>query len=112
MTETHIWAGDSDKTYTYYIKTIDFDFEEKQDGNYIFCKLVNGNWTPLYIGEGDLKDRTQFRINDGCVIRKGASHIHAHLNSSNRARLDEEDDLLENHPESYAPTGCNIRKGG
>lgn len=66
----------------------------------------------MYIGEGDLKERTEYRINEGCVIKKGATHIHAHLNSDNSDRLNEEDDLLKNHPESYTPTGCNERKGG
>jgi len=112
MSETHIWRGKSGESYIYHIKLIDINFNQNQDGNYIFCKKVNGKWSPIYIGEGDLKERIDFRKNEGCVTRKGATHIHAHLNSSNQARLNEEDDILNNHSESYSPTGCNERKGG
>jgi hypothetical protein len=112
MEEKQVWIGKSGNSYTYNVFSIDINFNPNQNGNYIFCKKINGIWTPLYIGEGDLKERVEFRRNEGCVTQKGATHIHAHLNSGNRARLDEEDDLLNKHPESYKPTGCNERKGG
>jgi hypothetical protein len=112
MEETHYWKGASGKSYLYYIKDIDFNFKEDQNGNYIFCKKIKGVWKAIYIGEGDLEDRTKFRINDGCVKTKGSTHIHAHIENSESDRKKEETDILNNHPESYVPIGCNIKIGG
>ncbi len=112
MYEKHIWVGKSGKRYTYYIKPIEINFTPYQNGNYIFCKEIDDRWLPLYIGEGDLQKRIDYHKNEDCIQWKDATHIHCHLNSDNQARLEEEEDLLKNHPEAYAPTGCNVKKGG
>lgn len=106
------WPGASGKTYTYHVHDIYFDPDPKQDGNYIFAKVVNNAWQPIYVGEGDLKTRIAAAKSDGCVTRKGATHIHEHLNGNAAARKQEESDILAKHPIAYAPTGCNVKPGG
>jgi hypothetical protein len=73
---------------------------------------VNNEWQPVYFGEGDLKERLNAAKKDGCVIRKGATHIHEHLNANAASRKAEESDLLANFPVAYAPIGCNVKPGG
>lgn len=92
-----IWPGKSGKKYTYQIFTIDTTFKEEA-GNYIFCKRnANDNWTPQYIGQTkSLSDRLDDHDKEACAKRHGATHIHAHLNSQEAARLAEEKDLILN----------------
>lgn len=111
-TQTCVWSGASGKTYTYYVHDINFDPKPDQDGNYIFAKIVDSKWSPVYIGEGDLKDRKEAHLNDGCVTEKGATHFHCHMNDDKEARRAEESDLLGNYPQAYKPTGCNEKPGG
>lgn len=82
MDNIYIWHGASGKAYNCFIFPIDFDFQSVQEANYIFCSQIVEGWKPIYIGEGDMKKRTQFRTNEGCVVQKGATHIHAHLHRS------------------------------
>ena len=112
MATTCEWAGQSGQKYGYHVYDLRFAFSPKQDGNYIFTKIVNNTWIPIYIGEGDLQDRTSSHISNGCVAGKGATHIHAHVNKSAPARKAEESDLLAGHPKAYVPAGCNVRLGG
>jgi len=110
---TCVWTGASGKTYTYYIWNLPTSFKENQDGNYIYSKKNSeGKWVPIYIGQGDLKDRTENHHQAACISEKGATHIHVHLNAKEQDRLNEEEDLLANHSNAYKPTGCNERKGG
>ncbi len=106
------WFGASGKSYTYHIHDIDFVPAADQDGNYIFAKVVKDVWNAVYVGEGDLKERIAAAKDDGCVTKKGATHIHAHKNGNEKARKAEESDVLEGNPEAYVPTGCNKRIGG
>ena len=106
------WQGGSGEKYEFSVLPIDFSFKEDQDGNYNFAKKIDNVCYAIYIGEGDLKERTEFRINDGCVVKKSATHIHAHINSNETSRKLEEQDLLNGNEEAYSPTGCNIKKGG
>lgn len=55
--ETCDWTGKSGNTYTYYIYKLPVSFNENQDGNYIFAKVVNKLWRPIYIGQGNLEVR-------------------------------------------------------
>ncbi len=109
---TFSWIGASHKVYTYYIHPIDTVFAGHQVGNYIFCKFEVNRWKAIYIGEGDIKTRTEAHRSEGCVIKKGASHIHVHNNSNALYRKSEEEDLLKNYAEAYVPIGCNMKKGG
>ncbi len=114
-TLTCTWTGASGKQYDYHVYKIPAVFDPGQIGNYIYAKVnENNNWVPIYIGEGDLKERANLdRHHQGeCIKRKGATHFHCHLNPVKEARLAEEADLLAGHPEAYVPTGCNIKIGG
>lgn len=68
---------------------------------------------PIYIGEGNLADRIS---NDhhqaACIKKKGATHVHEHLNPKEDDRTAEEADLLANYTNAYEPNGCNDRVGG
>jgi len=109
--QTAIWQGASGKQYTYYAYSLPCSFEQKK-GNYIFARIGAGKWVPIYIGEGDLKDRISNPDQAACITSKGASHIHVHSESNEQSRKAEESDLLAGNPEAYVPTGCNVKPGG
>jgi len=102
------WFGKKMR-YQYEIHELSLPFkcDPKLEGNYIFCKLVNQTWEAIYIGEGILYNRINDPEHSKCVLKKHATHIHYHLSSNERIRKDEEEDLLDNHPEVYEPNGCN-----
>lgn len=108
------WTGQSGKRYAYWVYQIPVTLNAGQNGNYIYCKVVNGSWQPLYIGQGDLGARTDIdqHHQSDCLKRKGATHVHAHKTENERDRLSEEGDLLASYPQSYQPTGCNEKQGG
>ncbi|MFI5091970.1 MAG: hypothetical protein ACHQIK_00865 [Candidatus Acidiferrales bacterium] len=109
-----IWTGQSGAQYTYFIHALPVAFNTGQPGNYIYSRMNDqGKCVPIYIGEGDLADR----VGDGhhqaaCIKRKGATHVHAHLNANQKDRTDEETDLLARYTNAYKPNGCNEREGG
>jgi len=108
-----MWRGGSGRQYEYFVYGISPNFDPKQDGNYIFAREDGvGGWAPVYIGQGDLKERTENHHKAYCITAKGATHVHAHLNAEEKSRLAEEQDLLAGHPEAHAPTGCNEKEGG
>jgi len=110
---TCIWYGASGNRYEYIVYQLPQAFNYGQVGNYIFAKIVNNLWIPVYIGEGDLGERiSQAHHQIACIILNSATHVHAHLNSKEKSRLFEEKDLLNNYPLSYEPSGCNIKVGG
>jgi len=96
---THQWVGKSGETYKYHVYELRFSFAANQPGNYIFAKLnALGQWVPQYIGQTkDLKDRLNDHEKEACAKSNGATHIHAHLNRTEAARLAEEKDLIEKH---------------
>lgn len=110
--QTCDWPGKSHRKYKYYVCELSFNPSPNQDGNYIFAKIVNGSWQPVYIGEGDLKERKAAHMKNGCVTQKGATHFHCHLNSGKEAQQAEEGDLLANFPQAFWPTGCNVSPSG
>ncbi len=88
-------------------------FERGQEGNYIYAKLVNGRWRPIYIGEGDLGDRIGDNHHKArCIKEKEATHVHVHLNVNKENLKAEESDLLASYSQAYEPTGCNDKVGG
>ena len=110
-----LWDDVNGRKYKFHILPLDFVFDPKDEGNYIFAKLTNPSteyYDAVYIGEGNLNDRTKAHIREGCVTAKGATHIHAHLNADEDARKSEESGLLAKHTEAYVPLGCNIKIGG
>lgn len=91
------WEGQSGRSYKHWIYTIGTSFQDK-GGNYIYAKETKPkHWVPVYIGEGNLADRSDLDDHHkaGCIRRNGATHIHAHLNSDEQDRLAEERDLVE-----------------
>lgn len=106
------WTGASQTKYGYWSHPLPFSCNPVQDGNYIFTKIVNNVWVPIYIGQGDLNERVNDTTHYGCATRKGATHVHVHTNAKEQDRLNEESDLLAGHPNAYAPTGCNQKAGG
>jgi len=106
------WSGASGKSYGYWSKNLPYSCNPGQNGNYIFTKIVNNVWLPIYIGQGDINDRINDPIHYSCAVSKGATHVHAHTNPTEADRLEEEQDLLAGHPDSYAPIGCNEKEGG
>lgn len=111
--DTCTWDGASGTPYTYHVHSLPQTFDPNQNGNYIFTKLVDNLWSPIYIGQGDLEDRVGSSHHKwSCITSKGATHVHVHLNSSLQNREAEEEDLLQNYQNAYAPSGCNERIGG
>jgi hypothetical protein len=106
------WIGISGESYVFGVFPINTNFTPSIDGNYIFAKQLQDGWHAVYIGEGDIKDRTEDHIHEGCVVEKGATHIHAHPNNNKNERKVEESDLLAKHTEAYKPKGCNVKPGG
>jgi hypothetical protein len=109
---TCVWIGASGAQYTYYIFAIPPNFDANQNGNYIYAKLVENLWQPIYIGQGDLRDRTQNHHKAQCIALNGATRVHAHMNANEQDRPREESDLLGNYTQAYVPIGCNNRLGG
>jgi len=108
------WVGTSGTEYTYFIHALPVNFDANQNGNYIFSKKNDrGKWVPIYIGEGDLADRVSDNHHQAaCIGRKGATHVHVHLNAVEAHRTAEEQDLLAHYTNAYAPSGCNQKEGG
>ena len=83
MAETHKWVGKSGKSYTYQVCSIGTAMKDEK-ANYIYAKKgLYGSWLPVYIGQGNLKDRsdTDSHHKGDCIKRNGATHFHAHLNA-------------------------------
>ncbi|MBB5035163.1 putative GIY-YIG superfamily endonuclease [Prosthecobacter vanneervenii] len=93
---TILWTGESGAKFKYWIHPIETNFT-KSAGNYIFAKESSpGKWRPIYIGQtNDLSRRLGEHANDNtCIDRNGATHIHAHTQADEEARLAEEKDLI------------------
>lgn len=105
------WEGASGKKYKFWWYKLPHSFKS-QDGNYIYTKIINNQYVPVYIGEGDLKDRSENHHKTSCIKQKGATYIHAHLKDKKKDRRIEEKDLLSAYPDAYEPTGCNEKEGG
>lgn len=110
MADQERWRGKSGESYTYEIHKLPWRPSPNQDGNYIFAKKPGQFWHAVYVGQGNLQDRYDAALDDGCVTVKGATHYHVHLNSNSNSRTREESDIIAGNPECMDPTGCN-RKG-
>lgn len=113
MSDTCNWTGASGASYVYHIHSNPPYFDPNQDGNYIYAKMIDNLWYPVYIGEGCLTDRCgNLHHKANCIANKGATHVHAHLNPTEAIRKAEERDLLGRYTNAYAPIGCNDKIGG
>ena len=107
-----VWVGASGSRYVYEVSLLPKKFTEYQHVNYIYCKLTDGEWVPVYIGHGILEEiGSNHHHQIRCIREKGATHIHIHFNENENDRLREEVDLLDNLPQAYAPAGCNMKAG-
>jgi hypothetical protein len=107
------WAGASGKVYRYFVRELPVNFDKNQNGNYIYAKILDNKWRPIYIGQGDLGERIGPNHHQAlCISSKGATHVHVHLNPNEQDRLSEENDLVGRYTVAYKPTGCNERPGG
>jgi len=81
--------------YTYWVYPINTTFKD-EPGNYVYAKRNSaGQWEPVYIGQSSsLSQRLASLDAERTAIRFGATHILAHLNSDERARKNEETDLI------------------
>lgn len=90
------WPGLSGKEYKHWIYPIGTSFQEVP-GNYVFAKETKpGHWAPCYIGQTEnLSQRLDNHEKEACAKRRGATHIHTHINSAGEAaRRAEEKDLI------------------
>jgi hypothetical protein len=108
------WTGASGAGYEYFVHPLPVTFNPNQDGNYIYArKNEHGRWVPVYIGQGDLAKRVgDDHHQAACIKRKGATHVHVHLNQKEKDRTAEEADLLASYTNAYRPDGCNEKEGG
>ena len=111
---TQTWKGRSGTNYKFFIYQLPASIDPDQDGNYIYAKKNReGAWVPVYIGEGDLGERSGPGHHKAkCIRSKGATHFHCHLNTKLANRRAEESDLLDRYTNAYVPGGCNERPGG
>ncbi len=111
------WIGASGRKYQMKACSLDTLVKPNICGNYIFGEMYRdtdglNKIRAIYIGEGILKERIEYRINEGRVQRKGCNCFCAMVNEDEKRRKEIEEDLLAANPNSYEPNGCNIRYGG
>lgn len=117
--------GASSAEYSYRVFSQNFKPEDNQFYNYIFASLSSeGNWIPVFIGQGDLKqylsDQAHVRevaltsvthVSDQAHIREVAltnvTHVLAHMSPDERQRRMEALDMLASHPQAHEFTGRN-----
>src|SRR3954471_14619293 len=97
MSEHAEWTGSSGRTYSFVVVPWPAPLNlGVLDGNYIYArKTVNGEWQPVYIGEGDLADPCSHA--HPCfdrLLEKDVTHFHCHINDDPAARRREAQDLL------------------
>lgn len=108
------WRGESGERYAYSEVKLPHDPPDRT-GNYIFAKRKLDDkgefqyWLAVYVGEGNLRDRYNAAIREGCVTDKSATHYHYHTKNENLpySRKKEESDIIEGNPECKHPRGCN-----
>ena len=102
------WYGYSGAAYEYNDTPITFGgtggpLGDSIPANYIFSRLVNGEYRAIYIGETkNLLERIRSHEKMPCIRANEATHFHYHYNSDEYKRLYEEKDLTER----YRPS-CN-----
>jgi hypothetical protein len=110
MREEVEWTGGSGRTYTFVVvpwpAPIDFGVV---DGNYICARQTkNGEWIPIYIGEGDLAaPGAHSHPSYDLLIERDVTHFHCHINNDPAARRREAQDLLAGQTLAFVPGGCN-----
>ncbi len=73
-------------------------------GGYIYAKIDQNTWLPIYIGQGDIGVRCTQSYQIECIDSKGATHVHLKLTADEYIRKSQERDLLAAYPQAYVPT--------
>jgi hypothetical protein len=111
------WKGKSGIVYEFTDYEPETIFKEGVTGNYIFSKKTvkeeGYSLQPVYIGEGVLKDRIAYRLNEGEVQKKGCNCISVRVLNAGESSKQIEEDLLAACSCAYASNGgCNKKEGG
>jgi len=94
---TVTWTGRTGQRYVYEVLNMNTNWN-KVAGNYIFASRNGASWHAIYIGQtNNFAERLPGHEALGCATRNGATHIHAHVNGNEAARIQEEQDLIEGH---------------
>lgn len=103
------WTGASGNKYIYDVYPRHPALSLNEPCNFIYAKLdEDRKWLPIYIGHGSLPQRADENPKVvACIDARGATHVHVHMVADRKARLAEENDLLENYPVALSPDGCN-----
>lgn len=91
------WPGQSGKDYPYTVYPIDAPFQ-MTPGNFIYARQAeDGSWVPIYIAQTrNLGQRLEGHFTVEDASQNGATHIHAHYDTSGQAaRCNEERDLMQ-----------------
>ena len=110
MSEHVDWIGKSGTSYTFVVIPWPAPLKAGYvDGNYICARqTAQGEWIPVYIGEGDLASpHVQRHELFHLLHQRGVTHVHCHLNNDADARRHEAQDLLARHTAAVMPIGCN-----
>lgn len=103
------FRGASGADYSYYVFSLNFKPNDNRFYNYLFASLsAEGNWIPLFIGQGDLKQYLSDRVRLRDVALTGATHVLAHVSPHEQQRRMEALDMLASHPQAHAFSGCNV----
>ena len=102
--------GASGADYSYRVFSQNFKPENNQFYNYMFASLSSeGNWIPVFIGQGDLKQYLSDQAHVRDVALTSATHVLAHMSPDEQQRRMEALDMLASHPQAHEFTGCNER---
>ena len=104
---TQEWQGKSGQRYTYIVHRMETPMPDVA-GNYIFAYEYEEDgiwyWEPVYIGQGNLRDRSKLSNqdeNEECIEAHEATHFHWHTrNKAWHERRAEEEDLITAHEPS------------
>lgn len=92
------WNGQSGRVYQYEVLHLHGTPWNDAPGNYIFCKVEQGRWVAVYVGQTDsFSQRLPNHEVRYCASIHGATHIHAHVHVNAGARINEEKDLIILH---------------
>jgi hypothetical protein len=105
------WRGAQGTPYRFWVYPLGCRFAAGQAGTYIIARRRADGWDPLYVGQGDLDNRSRHHHQADCLRARGATHIHARAGGEEPGRIAERDDILAAHPAAEAPRGCNERFG-
>jgi hypothetical protein len=93
---TIVWPGLSGIQYQYWIYPISDFLFKAEPGNYIFAREQPDGHVAIYAGETcNLSERFDNHHKLRCILRHGATHIHAHVSAyDDEVRRYEEADII------------------